>query len=257
MASHSASQKAATASDIEKVPTSLAETNNQAEGGVNEKSEPTGETLPGWTIMRPLKMRGLKGKGKGHAALASNASNVSRNGNGVNNIDGKNNDELKVTATNDTGDGPGGIGEVEALHEVRSDDELLGPEDDGPSPQRVTADHGLENGRDQANGNSSGGNVYKVYKRRWFGLVQLVLLNIIVSWDVSIPFERFSQPHQIVLTRNSGFRFQQIRRLLHNTIMCHRRLSIGSAQRFCLHLWLLPQSSSTLCTMEVQNLQLS
>ena len=27
--------------------------------------------------------------------------------------------------------------------------------------------------------------VYKVYKRRWFGLMQLVLLNIIVSWDVS------------------------------------------------------------------------
>jgi hypothetical protein len=26
---------------------------------------------------------------------------------------------------------------------------------------------------------------YKVYKRRWFGLVQLTLLNIIVSWDVS------------------------------------------------------------------------
>lgn len=30
---------------------------------------------------------------------------------------------------------------------------------------------------------------YKVYKRRWFGVVQLTLLNIIVSWDVSlIPF---------------------------------------------------------------------
>lgn len=27
--------------------------------------------------------------------------------------------------------------------------------------------------------------VYKVYKRRWFGLVQLTLLNIIASWDVS------------------------------------------------------------------------
>ena len=26
---------------------------------------------------------------------------------------------------------------------------------------------------------------YRVYKRRWFGLAQLVLLNIIVSWDVS------------------------------------------------------------------------
>lgn len=27
---------------------------------------------------------------------------------------------------------------------------------------------------------------YKVYKRRWFGLLQLILLNIIVSWDVRI-----------------------------------------------------------------------
>lgn len=28
--------------------------------------------------------------------------------------------------------------------------------------------------------------VYKLYKRRWFGLIQLVLLNIVVSWDVSL-----------------------------------------------------------------------
>lgn len=27
---------------------------------------------------------------------------------------------------------------------------------------------------------------FKVYKRRWFGLVQLTLLNIVVSWDVSL-----------------------------------------------------------------------
>lgn len=27
---------------------------------------------------------------------------------------------------------------------------------------------------------------YKVYKRRWFGLAQLTLLNIIISWDVSV-----------------------------------------------------------------------
>lgn len=27
--------------------------------------------------------------------------------------------------------------------------------------------------------------VYKVYKRRWFGLAELVLLNIVASWDVS------------------------------------------------------------------------
>jgi hypothetical protein len=28
---------------------------------------------------------------------------------------------------------------------------------------------------------------YKTYKRRWFGLFQLILLNIVVSWDVGIP----------------------------------------------------------------------
>lgn len=35
--------------------------------------------------------------------------------------------------------------------------------------------------------------VYKTYKRRWFGLVQLTLLNIIVSWDVSLVFSCSSQ----------------------------------------------------------------
>lgn len=29
--------------------------------------------------------------------------------------------------------------------------------------------------------------VYKVYKRRFFGLFQLVLLNIVISWDVRRP----------------------------------------------------------------------
>ncbi|KAJ3939430.1 hypothetical protein N0V92_013968, partial [Colletotrichum tropicale] len=27
---------------------------------------------------------------------------------------------------------------------------------------------------------------YRTYKRRWFGLAQLTLLNVIVSWDVSV-----------------------------------------------------------------------
>lgn len=35
------------------------------------------------------------------------------------------------------------------------------------------------------------GPVYKVYKRRFFGLAQLVLLNIVVSWDVSISAHRY------------------------------------------------------------------
>jgi FLVCR family MFS transporter 7 len=46
---------------------------------------------------------------------------------------------------------------------------------------------------------------YKVYKRRWIGLAQLVLLNIVVSWDVSVPFlsvaetlARKSRPEQLL-----------------------------------------------------------
>ena len=39
----------------------------------------------------------------------------------------------------------------------------------------------------------AGGEQYKVYKVRWFGLAQLVLLNIVVSWDVSFPPFRQSQ----------------------------------------------------------------
>lgn len=31
---------------------------------------------------------------------------------------------------------------------------------------------------------------YKVYKRRWFGLAQLTLLNIVVSWDVSAIYSK-------------------------------------------------------------------
>ncbi|KAA6411043.1 MAG: hypothetical protein FRX48_05354 [Lasallia pustulata] len=50
--------------------------------------------------------------------------------------------------------------------------------------------------REGAQGEEEGGReegevvVYKVYKRRWFGLIQLVLLNIIVSWDVRLPHPR-------------------------------------------------------------------
>jgi hypothetical protein len=47
------------------------------------------------------------------------------------------------------------------------------------------AGHAIGGGDD---GDRAGAAVaYKVYKRRWFGLVSLTFLNIIVSWDVSIP----------------------------------------------------------------------
>lgn len=50
----------------------------------------------------------------------------------------------------------------------------------------------IEQLRTQSSGEQTGdvevhdATVYRTYKRRWFGLLQLVLLNIIVSWDVSL-----------------------------------------------------------------------
>lgn len=41
--------------------------------------------------------------------------------------------------------------------------------------------------RQQSLGPHTTGLEYRVYKRRWFGLAQLVFLNIIVSWNVCEP----------------------------------------------------------------------
>ncbi|KAI0878708.1 major facilitator superfamily domain-containing protein [Hypoxylon argillaceum] len=53
-----------------------------------------------------------------------------------------------------------------------------------PRPESIASTEVIENATGAAgDGDDGAGVVYKVYKRRWFGLVQLTLLNIIVSWD--------------------------------------------------------------------------
>jgi hypothetical protein len=74
-----------------------------------------------------------------------------------------------------------------ALSEVTSNDGLLSEEDGAGEGAR-----GVE-GRHTAHGATT----YKVYKRRWFGLFQLALLNIIVSWDVSNCFCPNSGPMEL------------------------------------------------------------
>jgi hypothetical protein len=145
-----------------------------------QKEITSGETLPGWTIMRPLRKRGSKSSG---AVTKADASV-----NGTQGVDSKADSDLKITETNASSNE---VGEVEALHDLRSDDELLGDEEEGQG--RATrkngnpGDHTLQsNNGPVEEGTVNGGGEYKVYKRRWFGLFQLVLLNIIVSWDVSL-----------------------------------------------------------------------
>lgn len=79
-----------------------------------------------------------------------------------------------------------GDGGGEPLEQVRSNDELLGDEELAGHTVRRSRDGGIQ-GDDERGGitGDSGPVVWKVYKRRWFGLAQLVLLNVVVSWDVS------------------------------------------------------------------------
>jgi hypothetical protein len=67
--------------------------------------------------------------------------------------------------------------------------------------------------------------VYRVYKRRWFGLVQLTLLNVIVSWDVSTLFtSTFSSfPSSVVCYCDFFF--------LSGLIVCCSALVVGIACR--------------------------
>ena len=57
----------------------------------------------------------------------------------------------------------------------------------GDDPARVTSSRDVNDpeGAESVGEGDANSTRYKVYKRRWFGLLQLTLLNIIVSWDVS------------------------------------------------------------------------
>lgn len=58
---------------------------------------------------------------------------------------------------------------------------MMNASDEGEALETMGSRDGLLEG-------GAGEVVWKVYKRRWFGLLQLVLLNVVVSWDVSSPF---------------------------------------------------------------------
>jgi hypothetical protein len=120
-----------------------------------------GQTTQGesWTIMRPLRMKGLKSREAPHATFPEND-------------DGR---PLKTTDSKNTASTQTGVGEVEVLSS------------DSARATMGGHDTGHDGGRDASADleGDLGQREYRVYKRRWFGLVQIVLLNILVSWDVS------------------------------------------------------------------------
>jgi hypothetical protein len=120
-----------------------------------------GEEAPGWTIMRPLSK-----KGKKMAESTRRASSSAHAGSSGEEADYDLHENL------------------EALREVTSEDELL---EDGEE-ERATRGGEAPGSAERTHDADARRNVgeYKVYKRRWFGVVQLVLLNTVVSWDVSL-----------------------------------------------------------------------
>jgi len=150
--------------------------------GNDKDKKLSGGTLPGWTmIMRPLKK---KNRGTADAATTVTANAYAS---GVTNDD-KTNGDLKNTPTHESS--LAGVGEVETLNELRSDDGLLENDDEPRSAGDRGASYSGNNDGSMDAGRSAGmigTSQYKTYKRRWFGLFQLVLLNIVVSWDVSAP----------------------------------------------------------------------
>jgi hypothetical protein len=88
----------------------------------------------------------------------------------------------------------------------------------------------------------NGGGEYKVYKRRWFGLVQLVLLNIVVSWDVSCPQPCSRKPlyslEHLLTVLHSGSLSLRVRLRYLSTMLSPSLLSIGSVRgSSLLSLW--------------------
>ncbi|KAL9022344.1 MAG: hypothetical protein Q9185_000459 [Variospora sp. 1 TL-2023] len=65
---------------------------------------------------------------------------------------------------------------------VTVDESSLATPKDSTSPE-ISAEHQDLDGAAQDHEEENPPRAYRVYKRRWFGLMQLVLMNIIVSWD--------------------------------------------------------------------------
>jgi hypothetical protein len=152
--------------DVEKRPAANASaTADRTRTPVNEKatsgSNSKEETLPGWTIMRPLRMRRI---GKDTAAGSKTRTTAN------------------VASANGSVDGGEELGEIEALRDINSNEDLLDSEG-MPRATMSTTNTRLTSDGNNSDDSSSRNEEYKTYKRRWFGLIQLVLLNIIVSWD--------------------------------------------------------------------------
>lgn len=88
-----------------------------------------------------------------------------------------------------------------------------------------------------ADGVEVAGAQYRTYKRRWFGLVQLTLMNVMVSWDVSLlPLPSRADEHTDQTVAHLCARRLQSQRVLLRPGEHHQLDQHGLLPRLCLHL---------------------
>jgi hypothetical protein len=219
---------------------------DQADAGAQEKGRSRDENVAGWAfMMRPLRRKGARA---GETPSATPLDTGARKGAGVRvNDDDNGPAEDDRESAQSKGNGYDLV-HTETLREVTSEDELLPHNQrpghssgDGDRDERALPDNGAPGGESAA----ADGPRFKVYKRRWFGVVQLVLLNTIISWDVSAGIARSfallwlerayrSLPRLSANNCYSGSPSRPTRPLSLSTMRSPNRRSTGSAHPFSL-----------------------
>ena len=170
--------------------------------GAQEKDQSREESVAGWAfMMRPLRRKGAKASASASASASETAfapAPAAR----IDTSASKESDPQIASQPEDDRDSAQskgssyGLRHTDTLREVTSEDGLLpgggNGNGNGNEGHRSSTGNGEGNSGPHHEGSAprdgapaSEGPRFKVYKRRWFGVVQLVLLNTIVSWDVS------------------------------------------------------------------------
>lgn len=156
-------------------------------------------------------MKGLRSKGRARKA-GSSSSQVIIDQPDIRYTDGE--DSKDAANVNEA------VGET--LEEVRSDDDLLSGDEEDWRGQNEGGSELRDRSRENGHAPDEDTIVYKVYKRRWFGLVQLACMNIIVSWDVSTLSSRSAAFAELLTVDNLRCNLNFVRRVLQRHRECDK-----------------------------------
>jgi hypothetical protein len=154
--------------------------------GGQEKGQSRDNNVAGWAyVMRPLRRKGAKAS----ETVAATRLDTSASKEEEPRINSQAEDDRDSAQSKGSGYG---LAHTETLREVTSEDGLLQENQEqghatrnGQAHDNANDDAPLDRNAPREGALADDAPSFKTYKRRWFGVVQLALLNTIVSWDVS------------------------------------------------------------------------